>query len=270
LIYFKFLKETLMERDYKNLVEGVIPIQQKVQDINPALGELYPVAVVEDDQFLVYDIQDVVAGYRLAITAPTPMPIQAGIRAAFQLEVYHGKIACVVTPDAFDSIGGYITILHEFVHCYQYETCEQDLKMQLDIAQKAAEDSDFMWEIEHPFPYLSKDFSTAYLDFLDALERDDVMQVLKARQSLREYLGVHDFEYMLWQEWKEGFARWVENKIKQELGQPINQGGIAEPFSRVLFYAGGEAYISWLVNRRPTLANDLPALFYEMKDPGLG
>ena len=195
---------------------------------------------------------------------PLPMPIPEGVRAAFQLEGYQGRIACVVTPEVFDTQEGYITLLHEFVHCYQYETCEQDLKMTLDIARQAQEQGDSMWEIQHPFPYTAVDFIKPYTQFLAGLEGRDNGQVGKARAALRAYLGVHDFEYMAWQEWKEGFARWVENRVKRHLGFPVNSGGLAKPYSRVLFYAGGEAYIEYLAAVEPGITEDLPALFQRM------
>jgi len=34
---------------------------------------------------------------------------------------------------------------------------------------------------------------------------------------MRKYLKNHDYEYMIWQQWKEGFARYIENKIRNTL-----------------------------------------------------
>jgi hypothetical protein len=248
-------------------INALIPIQQGVAGFNPALTQLYPIAIAVGDEFRIYDLDVKLGVYRFVKTTPTPMPIPAGVRAAFQLADYGGRIACVVTPEVFDTPAGCVTLLHEFVHCYQYETCEQDLKGKLDIARLALEKGDFMWEIEHPFPYQAGSFIRAYQAFLEAVAREDAQQVQKAREALRTYLGLHDFEYMVWQEWKEGFARWVENRLQHILGLKENKAGLDSPFSRVTFYAGGAAYIDWLHEKTPSLVHDLRQLFDQISRP---
>jgi hypothetical protein len=136
--------------------------------------------------------------------------------------------------------------------------------MTLDIARQAQEKGDVMWEIQHPFPYTAQDFIQPYTQFLAGIGTEDDVQVKTSRKALRTYLGVHDYEYMVWQEWKEGFARWMENRIKRCLGLSENKGGLAKPFSRVLFYLGGEAYIAYLAKSDPGLTEDLPGLFHRM------
>jgi hypothetical protein len=244
--------------------EKLIDLKEAMGDINPALAGFYPVALAVEDRFGVYDFIPEKQAYQFIKELPAPIQVPEGVRAAFQLEGYGGRIACVVTPDVFDSQEGIITLLHEFVHCYQYETCEQELKMTLDIACQAQERGDFMWEIQHPFPYTAEDFIQPYKQFLMGLESGDEAMIKTSRKALRTYLGVHDYEYMVWQEWKEGFARWVENRIKYRLELLENKGGLKKPFSRVVFYAGGEAYIAHLVKKDPGLAEDLPALFHCM------
>lgn len=246
---------------FDDAFDRLIRIQRQVSGLNPALGQSYPVAIVKKDQLLIYDFKTEDERYHFVRQIQFPMPIPKGIRAAFPLEDYDSRIACVVSPDVFDSTDGYITILHEFVHCYQFETCEQDLKMSLDIARKAQEVGDFMWEIQHPFPYHSKNFIHGYSAFLKGIERHDPAEIMKMRNELRTYLGRHDYEYMVWQEWKEGFARWIENLIKRQLGMPENMGGMEMPYSRVLFYWGGAAYISHMAQIVPAIVDDLQALF---------
>ena len=254
-----------MTENYLELINVLIPIHQKVTGINPALHRLYPVVVAEGDELLIHDCGEDQQSYQFIKSAPAPMPIPKGVRAAFQLEDYGGRIVCVVTPEVFDNKEGYVTILHEFVHCYQYETCEQTIKMKLDVARQAQEKGDYMWEIQHPFPYQAKAFTRSYGAFLEAVSLDDGVgdeqAVEEARQDLRSYLGRHDFEYMVWQEWKEGFARWVENRLQEKLGLCVNNGGTNLPFSRVTFYAGGAAFIHFLDRSSPNLVNDLEALF---------
>jgi hypothetical protein len=246
---------------YLEKINKLIPIQKSVAGLNPALYRLYPVAIAEGDQMLIHDYEAALGQYTFITKLPSPMPIPKGLRAAFQLEGFGGRIACVVTPEIFNSLEGYVTILHEFVHCYQYETCEQDLKLKLDVARQAQEIGDVMWEIEHPFPYQAEAFIRAYGGFIDALGQANQANILQSRKALRSYLGLHDFEYMIWQEWKEGFARWVENCLQRELGLPINQGGSKPPFSRVSFYAGGAAYIDFLSIKNPGVVHDLEHLF---------
>jgi len=245
-------------------INALIPIHQDLAGVNPALRRLYPVVIAEGETLIIYDSDESQLAYQFIKRSPAPMPIPKGVRAAFQLEDYGGRIVCVVTADVFDNSEGYVTILHEFVHCYQYETCEQTLKMELDVARQAQEKGDFMWEIQHPFPYQSKVFTRSYAEFLDAVSLGDAHAVRLRRKDLWTYLGLHDFEYMVWQEWKEGFARWVENRLREKLGLCVNNGGTDVPFSRVTFYAGGAAYIDFLEKRTPDLVNDLPALFSQM------
>lgn len=255
--------ESEVAETFLDALEKLISLYQRVAKLNPALKKHYPIAIVEDQQFLIFDFDQ--GTYQFQTRASIPMPIPPGIRAAFQIEDYGGRIACVVTPDVFDSDEGYVTILHEFIHCYQYETCEQEIKMKLDIARQAQEKGNFMWEIEHPFPYTAANFTNPYAGFLNALAAEDHVEVLVKRKMLKTYLGLHDYEYMVWQEWKEGFARWIENLVKRHLGIPENKGGLKQPYSRVLFYAGGEAFISYLSKREPALVNDLSALFYKLQ-----
>ncbi len=112
-----------MGRVFIEELQKLISLHQQVAGLNPALGKFYPVVIVKGDQFLIYDLDTTGERYQFVKAIPAPMPVPEGARAAFQLEDYGGRIACVVTPDVFDAPEAYVTILHEFVHCYQYETC---------------------------------------------------------------------------------------------------------------------------------------------------
>ncbi len=253
-----------MSKDFANKCGQLIDLHQKARRIHPALDGLYPIAIVQDERFYVYDIDQEERQYTFRKDLPLLMPIPQGIRAAFPLDDYGGRMACVVTPNVFETPEGYVTILHEFVHCYQFETCEQEMKMSLDVARKAQEVGDFMWEIEHPFPYQALDFIRPYQKFLSAALENSMEDVRHTRQELKNYLGLHDFEYMVWQEWKEGFARWIENRVNQKLGMQDNRKGLEQPYSRVLFYAGGEVYINFLALQDESIASDLSLLFQTM------
>ena len=252
---------------YLEKINALIPIHQGVAGLNPALDRLYPIALAVDDQLRVYDHLADSAGYQFIQSIPAPMPIPVGVRAAFQLGDYGGRIACVVTPEVFEKPAGYVTILHEFVHCYQYETCEQALKLKLDVARQASEGGDVMWEIAYPFPYQAVAFTRAYAGFLRAVSDCDAPEILRMRGDLRAYLGLHDYEYLVWQEWKEGFARWVENRVQRKLGLAENKLGLQPPYSRVSFYAGGAALIDCLFTQDPSLVGDLRGLFHQISLP---
>jgi hypothetical protein len=250
-----------MTSEYLTDLNKIITLHDSISGFHRALEKLQPVAIVRDNQFLIYDVNPEGDGYIFVKQAPTPMPVPEGVRAAFPLPAYDGKAACVVTADVFDSQEGYVTILHEFVHCYQSDTCEQDLKMHLTLARQSQEAGNFMWEIEHPFPYHDPDFVRSYTHFLKALASGRPEAVDSARKQIKACLSPVDFEYLVWQEWKEGFARWVENKLQAQLGLPLNLGGTEQPFNRVLFYAGGAAHIEYLSRQNSDLVDNLPALF---------
>ncbi len=246
---------------FQQSLNELLGLQQELAEIHPALEKPYPVAICINDHFLIYDQIDGEETYRLIKSVPLSTPMPEGIRAAFPLQEYGEQIAAVVTPEIFESLDGCAILMHEFVHCFQFSTCEQELKMSLDIARRAQEVGDVMWEINYPFPYTANLFINGYQQFLNAVDAADECGIGQARQALRSYLGVHDFQYMVWQEWKEGLARWVENRVQHELNLAENLGGKTLPYSRVSFYAGGAAYINFLSARESHLVNNLPKLF---------
>jgi hypothetical protein len=248
------------------MLHNLFPLQAKLQHLHPLLQTLYPVVIAEEGEMLVYEPRG--SQYVLAGAFPSPMPIPRGVRAAFPLEDFGNRMACVVTEDVFDSLDGYVTIFHEFAHCYQYETCEPAIKSQLAVAQKAQAENDPMWEINPPFPYGNQDFIDAYTRLGQALAQRDLPAVIDSRTTLCNLLAPMDYEYMLWQEWKEGFARWLENRMQAALKLSLNLGGGREPFTRVSFYARGAGLIDLLAENDPALVNDLESLFQHMD--GLG
>jgi hypothetical protein len=246
-------------------LDQVIHLQRRFAGLHPALERCYPVAIVQDETFQIYDLVDSGEHYGFIQSAPTSMPLPEGVRAAFNLESYDSRIACVVTPEVFDEPGGDVTILHEFVHCYQYSTCEMDLKAELDVARQA---KSAMWELEHPFPYQDQAFTVPF-DFFITISSVGYLDLAERFQRrLKMNLSKLDYEYMVWQEWKEGFARHIENRLQLELGLPVNLGGGKQPFTRVSFYAAGAAYIDLIEEKSPQVVKDLPALFHRMMQPG--
>jgi hypothetical protein len=253
------------EMTYNPALQKVLELQQKILNIHPLFGNPYPIAIVEGNTFLIFDVDYAGNAYHLVRQAPTPMPIPVGVRAAFDLECYDNKIACVVTSEVFDTLDGYVTIFHEFVHCYQASTCELKLKQSLEVARQAMAAGNYMWEIEHPFPYDNPDFIETYTDLLQAVDANQGEEALRTHQKLRKLLPSLDFEYLIWQEWKEGFARLIENRLQWQFNLLENHYGRQKPYHRITLYEGGAGVITALSQEKPELTNDLENLFWSIQ-----
>lgn len=238
-------------------------IRERVAHIHPCLTSPFPVAIAVDGEFLVHD-----AGsrdsYEWIHTEATPFPIPTGVRAAFPLEFYGNRAAAVITPDAFDSLEDLVTVLHEFVHCFQWATCEQRLRAGLEIEKVMKSHGSIQWEIEFPFPYSDPAFETSFSEYLSTIRSDEARMLVK-RNEVLDSLQPLEREYFWWQEWKEGFARFVENKMRDELELPENCNGSLIPYSRQSFYFSGSAYIHWLSVERGVSTDDLGQLFEDMR-----
>lgn len=273
-----------MDSGYPAFLARIFEVQDRVASLHPCLEHLYPVAVAEGNELAVYDVNSSGRRYDFVARVRVPMTLPDKIRAAFPLEDFGGRMAYVVTGDAFSTIEGYVEIFHEFVHCYQFEQCENDLKQTLGVATKARAENDYMWEINYPFPYEDPRVCQEYSSLLELLESADPWlprnsalgsqksadyeEVSRCRKALRDTLDGYAFEYMVWQEWKEGFARYIENRIRNRLGLPLNLGGRIPPFSRVSFYAGGAALIGFLADSQPEVVRDLRHLFSRLMEIG--
>ena len=180
------------------------------------------------------------------------------------MDAYDGRMTCVVSEDVFDSRDGFVLILHEFIHCAQWDCCEAELKQKLAIARAAMKKQDFMWELQYPFPYESRRVEKAYARFMKAALDGDAKAVDSGRRRLRKLLKTSDFEYMAWEEFKEGFARHIENQVRRKLNLQENHSGGEKPLTRISFYEGGAAYIAHLCLKDPALCSDPPRLFSKM------
>jgi len=249
---------------YKNQLVRVFEYRNSLEGVHPFVKGLYPIAKAEDNHFYVFDLDETRKEYRLVAYEEIEMKIPKGIRAAFPLQFYDNNCACVVTGEVFDTPEGYVTIFHEFIHCHQWHTIEQGLREQLPLAQKALGKGDYMWEMNHPFPYSDPWFEKTYSRFIHAAKNNDHLEVKALRNELAEILNEDDYQYMVWQEWKEGFALFIENKLRKHLNLQVNRVGRQAPWSRTVFYAGGEAFINLLAENEPKLQTDLEALFIKM------
>jgi len=236
-------------------------IQEQVKDIHPFLKKLHPIAIVENGQFFIFDYDSAKGGYTFTKKQPVPFPVSSNIQASFPI---NGRSSCVVTRKIFDSMYGYVTILHEFIHCTQAELCESGLRDKIILGREGKKNMDAMWELNHPFPYDNPEFIENYADFMKALDENDKDMIVHCRMQLRKILDQADFEYMVWQEWKEGFARFIENRLQKRLNLNINTYGSEKPYNRVTFYVGGSKLIEYLVRENSELFVNIELLFDRM------
>jgi len=236
----------------------------EIRDISPALAGMYPVAVVEGDSLYIFDVDSTGTAYRFQRKTPVPFPMTKGIRASFPLSSYDNRPTCVVSREVFDTKEGLATIFHEFVHCFQARTCENDLKAGLHVARAAMEAHDYSWEINRHFPYGDSAFVRAYTGFLLSLDEGNLVKVQRSVDALQQVLSPDDYEYMVWVEWKEGFARTIENRIRLRYALQPNTAGREQPYDRVAFYYGGEKYITYIAARDGNVIPEIRGLFTEM------
>ena len=171
---------------YRDGLERLVELHKQIQNQHPFLEKLYPVAVVEGKDFFVFDVKTASKGYELVKTEQPDLILPKGIRAAFPLDFYDNKMTCVVSSDVFDDLTRYVLIFHEFIHCAQMENGEMELKNRLRVAQRAQSEGDYMWELNHPFPYEDEEFVEVYSFFLEAAGEGDADGVARCRAFLRE------------------------------------------------------------------------------------
>lgn len=259
-------EDTLFIQQIDSSLEKLIRMNRLIKDIHPYLSNFHPVAIVKDGNYFIFDYDSIKNRYEFIKKEPTSFTLPKKVKASFPLSCYNNKPSCIVFKDIFKSLYGYVTIFHEFMHCNQAVICEGKLKEDMEIAQKAMEKNDYMWELNHKFPYNDSLFVTYYNQFLTAIENDDAIKIKSLRTQLKQYLEPIDYEYMIWQEWKEGFARLIENKIRIYLKLGKNNSGYKQPYSRVTFYYGGAKFINYLSKENPGLYLNIEKLFHHMKN----
>ena len=230
-----------------------------MQAFHPALMKLYPIAVSDpnDNILSIYDIDP--SGKYSFITKETfDFPLPRKIRASFPIESYDSRCCCVVSSDIFDEADGFVTFFHEFVHCYQHEHGEEKIKKSLSISQRY---DDPNWELNHPFPYEEEPFKSAFLEIVNAAKQDESSKLRKRFKELRLRLKKYDYEYMIWQMWKEGFARYIENRIREKYKLKRNNYGNEAPYHRISFYYLGDLLIYYLEKKNTAQIHDLQRLF---------
>ncbi len=254
---------SIMDSSLKVLVE----LQTKVKDIHPCLNEFHPVAIPYKDSLLIFDYNRAEKSYQFIKETGQPFPLPEGIQASFPLPVYDNKPTCIVNTKTFSATAGYATVMHEFIHCCQFNSVEPEIKEELEIYKSAMQNRDYSWEIVHPFPYDDSIIHQSdYDSYKEALQENNIEKAREIRNIIKGHLNKTDFEYMVWEEWKEGLARYVENKILDKLNISRNNYGKDEPYNRVSFYYSGELLISRLAEKDPQLPSEMKKLFEEMRD----
>ncbi len=135
------------------------------------------------------------------------------------------------------------------------------------IERKNRDKKNYMWEINHPFPYEDSFVINKTIELESFLEKESITGVVYFHSQMRDYLNKIDYEYMIWQEWKEGYARYIENLIRKKIGIKTNSNKIQPKLNRISFYEIGSKYIHLLIKENPNLKNDLNGLYYKMLNP---
>lgn len=254
-------KKQFIKRQISSLSK-IHELHNQIKNIDRSLERLYPVTIVDDDTFFVFDLDVTDKKYEFKLEYPTPMPVPKGVLAAFPLDFYNMKSSAVVSEEAFESLEGYVFIFHEFVHCFQAENCENELRATLEIERKSREEKNYMWEITYPFPYDDSVFIKKTMELDDYFRERDYTSYYR---EIKEHLNKTDFEYMMWQQWKEGFARYIENLIRDKLDiRRNNTNKLQPPFDRVCFYEIGSRYIESIFAMNSDLKGSIKDLYYKM------
>ncbi|MDF2651870.1 MAG: hypothetical protein K0Q73_7675 [Paenibacillus sp.] len=255
-----------ISQKYKDQFKRLKDLQIRVNHVHPLLHNYYPIAIVEEGNINIFDYNKNNKQFVLKHVEKDYMNIPMGVRAAFPLECYENRSVVVVTGEVFESIANQIIVFHEYVHCYQFETCEMKLRSQIELAQRSVNTKDYFWELQYPFPYEDTEFVKYVNDLFKALVANDRKELCILRQEIKAYLTSEQVEYMVWQEWKEGFARYIENVIKREMGVKENHFGVNQPYSRPLLYETGSCMAGFLYRNKINDLQDIEELYFIMSE----
>jgi len=243
-------KQKFIETQLK-YINKVCELHENIKHLDISLSELHPIAVVDNNTFFVFDVKEHEKEYEFIMEYLSHWELPKGVLAAFPLDFYQNKSAAIISSSELENPDNYIFVFHEFVHCFVWNKCEPKLRKELMIEKQHQDANNIMWEINYPFPYETPGLG-------------DISDLINYHKKMKECLKETDFEYMIWQEWKEGFARYAENLLREELGLERNTNILNPPFDRVCFYEIGSRYIKVLLENDKTINGDLEKLFYKM------
>ena len=240
----------------------IVQMHSSIVNIDNSLNKLYPITIVENNTFYVFDYEKPNNKYKYIMEQSLPnISIPSDIMACFPLDFYDMKASAVISTSALDNIVGNTLIFHEFVHCYQYENYENDIKNTLQLHMQNMKIDNYMWEINYAFPYDDIYFINKVEELNTHYMTNDTKNIKLFYKAMKDYLKQEDYEYMIWQEWKEGYARYVENKIRTHYNLDISKNEIVEPFDRVPFYELGSRHIDLIINTLNISQLDMKKLF---------
>jgi hypothetical protein len=115
-----------------------------------------------------------------------------------------------------------ITLLHE--HFHQLQDSQPNVFKETEALNLSRGDQTGMWMLNFPFPYTEPEVSRQFnqmsrllLEALNAKSRrlfaGKLADYLKARGALKNLLSADDYKYLSFQLWKEGIARYTEDRI---------------------------------------------------------
>ena len=247
-------------------IKKICELHENIKYLDESLKQLHPIAVVDDNIFYVFDVSGQDKNYEFILEKenPYPMAMPEGVLAAFPLDFYQNKSTAIIAASRLENPDNYVFVFHEFVHCFVGNKYESNIRKELAIEKQQREANNMAWEMNYLFPYEDDVFINMTADLNGISIETGLDNYINHHKKMKEHLKETDFEYMIWQEWKEGFARYVENLIREKIGMEKNSQILSPPFDRVCFYEVGSKYIEILLRYDKTLYDDMEKLFYKM------
>jgi hypothetical protein len=242
---------------------NIIKMHNRVKNIHVSLEKLYPITVIDDGWFYVFDKNENGDKYEFMRKVKTSVVVASDILTAFHLNFYDMKPSVVISKNMLGNPGNYILVLHEFVHCFQLENGAVEIRNGLSI-QKQIIANNYNWEVDFPFPFKNQFFVDKTVELAGCFAKGNYDYAEVYRNCMRAYLHKAEYEFMIWQEWKEGFARYVENLIRKELKLQLNGNILIPPFGKVHFYEIGSKFIETLVEKEKGFNDNIVKLFHRM------
>lgn len=115
-----------------------------------------------------------------------------------------------------------ITLMHE--HFHQLQDSHPNFFQDTQALNLSRGDQTGMWMINYSFPYdsppISSQFAIMVRLLVEAIEtkpqagfNSKLSEYLAAREKLRQLLSADDYKYLSFQLWKEGIARYTEDRV---------------------------------------------------------
>lgn len=244
-------------KDLQEWIYAIDEMREKHKDIHPLFQEKYVICIIKDNKGYIYDESLKIKDFIEVITFPINVPNH--ISACFPLDVYNHMFACIMGVNDIGKNQWFVNLFHEMVHCYQGKTIEGNIKKRLTLCDR----EDPRWEINYPFPYNDLNIIHNFKRYKNSLDNNDSFYLVhEKRNALLTLLKEEQQEYMIWQEWKEGFARYCENTFRIKLGMGKHEP--SKRLNRMSFYDTGAMYIEKLIDKNMDMATELELLYEKM------